>query len=813
MIFLLACLANDVDEDGDGVTAALDCDDTNASMHPNAGEVCDGVDNDCDGYIDEVGDLSEPLVYFPDLDGDGLGNSDRAGLGCEVPEGFSAVGGDCDDDDATVGAGQDWTLDLDGDGYAGQVAITACEAPSGGEEQGGDCNDGDPSAFPGAPESCDGVDDDCDGVIDEEADDATVFWADNDGDTWGGDEVLACRAGEGIASRPGDCDDDDAGISPQAEETCDGEDQDCDGSVDNDATDASTWYADLDLDGYGGVITQQACEAPGEHWLADGGADCNDGDPATNPDASEYCDHRDNDCDGTTDEDDALDALTWYADTDADGYGDPDSTTEACEEPSAYVADNTDCDDGDLSSNPGATEICEDGADNDCDGTANQCIPASGDTEDAAVTLNAENQDDRMGYDVALVDLDGDGYQDVISGAPFYSSGDPGRVYVSYGAATLSSSLSTYFYGPTNSYAGFALDRAGDVDGDGTDDLIIGAYASTESASRVYVVLGSTAGHSGGNALTSEIAFSGGAKLGYSVAGGGDVDGDGYDDLLMGSRTTDSSGAVYLVYGSSSLTGGSVSSETVVTSSQSSALFGYIGTLAMVGDLDGDGYDEAALGAYRYEVSDNEGAVGVIYGSASGWSSGSFPSGVDAYVTADEETAYLHRTAPVGDLDDDGYDDLAMGAPFANSYRGEVYLFYGSATQMSGSYDSGDADSEWRGEMESDYLGRSLSGGDVDGDGRSDLLLGANGNDDGGSSAGSTYVVLGGAYAGSHRIEDSAVATWVGGGSNYNSGWALAAGDANGDGYADVLTGAYNAPSSSGSPTYGAAYLFLGTGL
>ena len=152
-----------------------------------------------------------------------------------------------------------------------------------------------------------------------------------------------------------------------AEEVCDGQDNDCDGEVDeDDAVDAATWYADGDDDGFGAPDqARAACEAP-EGFVADG-TDCDDGDPEVHPAAEERCETAgiDDDCDGTADEDDAVDAATWHADGDGDGYGDADSAVTTCALPSGYVEDASDCDDTDPRTHPGAVELC-DGKQTDC---------------------------------------------------------------------------------------------------------------------------------------------------------------------------------------------------------------------------------------------------------------------------------------------------------------------------------------------------------------------------------------------------------------------------------------------------------------
>jgi predicted outer membrane repeat protein len=164
-----------------------------------------------------------------------------------------------------------------------------------------------------------------------------------------------------------DCAPSDPAVHPGATETCNGLDDDCDGTADSPTpAGAATWYADRDRDGFGDdTTTQVACNAP--RGYVNVGGDCDDRENAVNPDAEEICDDLDNDCDGEIDAD-AVSPPLWFADTDADGYGDPASTTAACLPPQGYSPSGDDCDDANNAVFPNAVELCND-IDDNCDGT------------------------------------------------------------------------------------------------------------------------------------------------------------------------------------------------------------------------------------------------------------------------------------------------------------------------------------------------------------------------------------------------------------------------------------------------------------
>jgi hypothetical protein len=409
------------DDDGDGYTADEDCDDDDAAVHPGATEICNEVDDDCDDLVDE--DVS--TSFYEDADADGYGDPDSITVACSRPTGHVDSGTDCDDDDDTIHPAAvercneidddcdgeidedvqtTWYADTDDDGYGDpDAAIDECDPPTGYVADATDCDDESAVSWPGAEEICDEQDNDCDGDIDEDV--TTTYWADLDGDGFGdaATTLEGCSQPSGFASEAGDCDDTDSAVNPSASELCNGIDDNCDTVVDeSSALDASIWYADTDLDGYGDPSADTtACDAP-SGTVADN-TDCDDTDAAVNPAATEVCNGYDDDCDALVDDDDSGVDLstggTWYADTDLDGYGDASVDTTACTQPSGTVTDATDCDDTAIAVNPGATEVCN-GIDDDCDTLV--------DDDDSDVDLSTGG--------TWYADTDTDGYGDAAAG-------------------------------------------------------------------------------------------------------------------------------------------------------------------------------------------------------------------------------------------------------------------------------------------------------------------------------------------------------------------------------------------------------------
>ncbi|MBT3219331.1 MAG: DUF2341 domain-containing protein [Proteobacteria bacterium] len=264
--------------------------------------------------------------------------------------------------------------DGDGDGYGVSApSLSMCPQWRDGANNTSDCDDTNANVHPSAQEVCDDgdTDEDCDGNIDDldpDVDGETTWYVDSDFDGQG-DPIVSytlCEQPLGFVDNSSDCDDDASSIFLGADETCNSADDDCDGSVDEDPIDGQTYWVDDDGDGYGtGSAIGEECTVPS--GMAANDSDCDDDDDAISPLASEQCgDGIDNDCDGSVDEDGTK--LTWYEDGDGDGHGDTYSSRTRCAQPTGYVLSSGDCDDGNDTIYPLASETCGDGVDSNCDG-------------------------------------------------------------------------------------------------------------------------------------------------------------------------------------------------------------------------------------------------------------------------------------------------------------------------------------------------------------------------------------------------------------------------------------------------------------
>jgi len=611
-----------------------------------------------------------------------------------------------------------------------------------------------------------------------------VWHADSDGDGFGeAADTLACDQPPGTVDNALDCDDGDASVHPDAEELCDGVDNDCDGVRDPPDT---LWYVDADGDGWGGTGTVQDCAQP-EGAVAEGG-DCDDSDPSVSPGAAEiWYDGFDQDCAG----DDDFDA-------DGDGYASQDEDPEG-----------TDCNDGSVSVHPGAEDACEDGIDQDCSGADSSCGP-EGEiaARSAALVVEAPEPSTSLGLGLfAAGDTNGDGVEELWVGAPGWDEGldeDVGAFFLIDGTqrGTVTPTVaSTAVMRGVNAgdYMGEGA-VAADIDGDGYDDALLAALGwkdDTYDQGVVYLVHGPFDAESScldasgewrgvgpdeelgwriglldvdgdhrwlaldapqadigkrdqsngfiylfepvdGPPLTSDdasvVLYS---EYNYAYLGfdfdTGDVDGDGVDDIVAGvvreeitgieSKEAYSSVVVF----EGPFEDGETRSLADVDAARSNGVEDYLGyALDLVDDLDGDGQADVVAGAYLSE-SDGLvlGQVFVLTGPLSGRSR--IEDGVARFIASEDDSGFGYDVSGEGDLNDDGQRDLVVGAAVSTNaggdrYAGRAHLFYGP---FEGVREAADADATWNGNDENDQLGLTLvSGPDLDGDGIDDLVLG-----------------------------------------------------------------------------------------
>ncbi len=678
-------------------------------------------------------------------------DEDRDGVGWDE---------DCDDDDPDVAAAGEWYVDADGDGWGDETStILSCGQPEGAVALRGDCDDSDDSVYPGATEDpYDDVDQDCDG---EDLQDL-------DGDGFPGKDVGGS-----------DCDDEDETVYPGAPDGYyDGIDQDCDGFT----------GTDMDKDGSDAEIV--------------GGDDCNDDDDDIFPGAEDaWYDGVDQNCDGADDFDQDADGEP------AEGWGD-------------------DCDDLDGEVNPAAEEICSDGLDNNCDGAATCGLMGETDLLGADGMRYGATKGDRAGHALAAVgdfDLDGSGLNDLVVGARYsdLDSSNAGAAYVVSGPITGSASLAeatAVLIGENaGDEAGYSVDSAGSLDGDDADDLIIGAPrrdAGDVDAGGVYLVLGPISGSmSLGESAVHLIAGDEDYDYaGQAVAGAGDMNRDGLSDVAIGAPGVNSkAGAVYFLH---ELREGDVligSVEGVWFGEQAADYAG--GALDGAGDVNADGYDDVIVGAYQLDAGgEDRGAAYLVFGP--GDEDDASLSDADARLLGEQDDDGAgYAVAAAGDVNGDGYDDVAVGAPYEDSAgagNGVSYLVYGP---VGGDFNLYNADARLYGATDGEQSGMALAAGDLNVDGSADLVVGAPyGSDDTLADFGYAYVVYG-PYSGDLSLLDADARIAGTAGSLYGASALAVADDLDGDEVGDLIIGGWGyAPISTDTNT-GGLWVFLGGGL
>ena len=401
LVFLNYYLDSDLDGYGAGtaqssctplgstfVTNNLDCNNLNANIRPNAIEICNGLDDNCNDLIDD-GLIFQS--YYLDTDSDGFGAGVAVNACSNPGSGYVTNNTDCNntnpairpgateicnaiDDNCNISIDEGLTfvnyyIDTDSDGFGAGTATNSCSNPgSGYVTNNTDCNNTNAAIRPGATELCNAIDDNCNSLIDDGLT-FVNYYIDTDSDGFGAGTVInACSIpGLGYVTNNTDCNNTNAAIRPGATEICNAIDDNCNISIDEGLIFVN-YYIDTDSDGFGAGTATNSCSNPGAGFVTNN-TDCNNNNPNIRPNAIEICNSTDDNCNNAIDE--GLIFVNYYIDTDADGFG-AGTATNTCSNPgTGFVTNNTDCIDSNTAINPAASEICN-VLDDNCNGLVNE---------------------------------------------------------------------------------------------------------------------------------------------------------------------------------------------------------------------------------------------------------------------------------------------------------------------------------------------------------------------------------------------------------------------------------------------------------
>ncbi len=379
----------------------------------------------------------------------------------------------------------------------------------------------------------------------------------------------------------------------------------------------------------------------------------------------------------------------------------------------------------------------------------------------------------------SLGDVNGDGIDDIIVGAPFAGGSNEGAAYVIFGKTTgfagaynldaLGSDGFKISGSAANEYAGTSVGGRGDINGDGFNDIILGSPQYSTDAGKSFVIYGSAS--LGANISTSAIAGAIGTTIngvdtgsftGTTATIAGDINGDGYDDMIIGTYGAEEA---FVLFGKDGGLGNSVDLSTLEGGDGSTGfkikttlgVTSFANSVAALGDINGDGFDDFTLIAYAANTPAGtySGAAYVVYGKGTGFSATldiDNLNGSDGFrIQGPGIGSEMTVISAAGDINGDGLDDMIVGAHHDGGNVGAAYVVFGSTAGFGADFALGDMSSEQgfalEGVVAGDRVGQDVNGaGDINGDGFDDLIIGSEG--DSSNGAGVSYVVYGGDFSG-----------------------------------------------------------------
>lgn len=454
----------------------------------------------------------------------------------------------------------------------------------------------------------------------------------------------------------------------------------------------------------------------------------------------------------------------------------------------------------------------------------------------ANASYHGEFEEDYSGTIVTCAgNVNGDEFDDFLISAPGNSFGgsNAGMTYLILGNKTgwvqdvnLSHADASFYGEVENDWSGQCVAGAGDINGDGFDDMLIGAPWHDSMRGRTYLIFGNASGWTiNTNLSTSDVYFNGeeqGDFSGHSVTGLGDVNGDEFDDFLISATNYDQggyagsyAGKIYLFFGRSEWSS-SISLSTANASFHGELAWDRLGIcVTSAGDVNGDGLNDTLVSARASNPSER-GKAYLIYGKKTGWSPSANISTSEASFVGIQNDSGI-SIAGAGDVNADGFDDLLFGEA-ANSEiesnLGKIFLLLGKPETFTKNIQlNSEADISFYGEHAEDGFGHSVAGiGDFNGDNFDDIVIGAKGSDFGAPDAGKAYLILGKNSGWKFRanISSEVNASFYGEGEGDGKEIHISrAGDLNGDNFDDILIGSFF--NDDGGLEAGKTYVIFGT--